>query len=300
MKTLLQIIQDTCDELALSRPSVVISTTDPQVRQMTALLNRLGRDIVKQYEWQKLDKEYLVTTVQYTYTGTITAGSKIITGLSSTTGLTNQFTVLGEGIMPFAQIVTVDNPTQVTMDMAATQSGTVSLEFTQNEYTLPEDWDREVPQTEWNRTTRWPLLGPKSAQEWQTFKSGIVSAGPRQRFRILGNSLTINPSPPPGQMVSYEYISNAWVIGADGTYKTAFTADTDKNVFGDSLIITGLKTQWKQAKGLDFTFDLGEFRTLLEQAKAQDKSAAKMYLSQASGNILLTNRNIIDGSFPSQ
>jgi hypothetical protein len=300
MKTLLQIIQDTCDELALSRPSVVISTTDPQVRQMTALLNRLGRDIVKQYEWQKLDKEYLVTTVQYTYTGTITAGSKVITGLSSTTGLTNQFTVLGEGIMPFAQIVTVDNPTQVTMDMAATQSGTVSLEFTQNEYTLPDDWDREVPQTEWNRTTRWPLLGPRSAQEWQTFKSGIVSAGPRQRFRILGNSLTINPSPPPGQMVSYEYISNAWVIGADGTYKTAFTADTDKNVFGDSLIITGLKTQWKQAKGLDFTFDLGEFRTLLEQAKAQDKSAAKMYLSQASGNILLTNRNIIDGSFPSQ
>jgi hypothetical protein len=300
MKTLLQIIQDTCDELALSRPSVVISTTDPQVRQMTALLNRLGRDIVKQYEWQKLDKEYLVTTVQYTYTGTITAGSKVITGLSSTTGLTHQFTVLGEGIMPFAQIVTVDNPTQVTMDMAATQSGTVSLQFTQNEYTLPEDWDREVPQTEWNRTTRWPLLGPKSAQEWQTFKSGIVSAGPRQRFRILGNSLTINPSPPPGQMVSYEYISNAWVIGADGTYKTAFTADTDKNVFGDSLMITGLKTQWKQAKGLDFTFDLGEFRTLLEQAKAQDKSAAKMYLSQASGNILLTNRNIIDGSFPSQ
>lgn len=300
MKTLLQIIQDTCDELALTRPSVVIGTTDPQIRQLTALLNRLGRDIVKQFEWQRLDKEYLVTTTQYTYTGTITAGSTVITDLSSTTGITNQFTVLGTGIMPFAQVVTVNSPTQVTMDMAATESGTVSLQFTQNKYSLPSDWDREVPQTEWNRTTRWPLLGPKSAQEWQTFKSGIVSAGPRQRFRILGNTLAINPSPPPGQMVSYEYISNAWVVGADGTEKTSFTADTDTNVFGDSLIITGLKTQWKQAKGLDFSFDLGEFRVLLEQAKAQDKSAAKLYLSQASGNILLTNRNVIDGSFPSQ
>lgn len=300
MKTLLQIIQDVCDELALSRPNLVIGTTDPQVRQLTALLNRLGRDIVKQFEWQRLDKEFLITTQQYTYTGTVVNGSKVISGLPTTTGLSTQFTVLGEGIMPFAQIVTVDNSTQVTMDMAATQSGTVQLQFTQNQYTLPSDWDREVPQTEWNRTTRWPLLGPKSAQEWQTFKSGIVSAGPRQRFRILGNALNINPSPPPGQMASLEYISNAWVIGADGTSKTQFTADTDTNVFGDSLIITGLKTQWKQAKGLDFTFDLGEFRTLLEQAKAQDKSAAKLYLSQASGNILLTNRNIIDGSFPSQ
>lgn len=300
MKTLLQIIQDVCDELALSRPTNVIGTTDPQVRQLTALLNRLGRDLVKQYEWQKLDKEHLLTTVAYTYTGTTTIGSNVITGLSSTTGLTTQFTALGTGIMPFAQIVSVDNPTQVTLDMPATESGTVAIQFAQNEYSLPSDWDREIPQTEWNRTTRWPLLGPKSAQEWQTFKSGIVSAGPRQRFRILGNTIAINPSPPPGQMASFEYISNAWVVGADGTSKTEFTADTDTNVFGDSLILTGLKTQWKQAKGLDFSFDLGEFRGLLEQAKSQDKSAAKLYLSQASGNILLTNRSIIDGSFPSQ
>lgn len=299
MTTLLQIIQDTCDELALDRPTAVMSSNDKQVRQMLALLNRLGRDLVKQYEWQRLDKEALITTVQYTYTGTLTAGSNVITGLSSVVGLNTNFTALGVGVMPFAQITSV-GATTVTMDMAATESGVASLEFTQNQYPLPSDWDREIPQTEWNRTTRWPLLGPKSAQEWQTFKSGIVSAGPRQRFRILGNSLQINPSPPPGQMASFEYISNAWVIGNDGTSKTTFTADNDTCVFSDSLLLTGLKTQWKQSKGLDVTFDVSEFRALLERAKSQDKSAAKLYLSQASGNILLTNRNLIDGSFPSQ
>jgi len=299
MTTLLQLIQDTCDELALDRPQVVVSSNDRQVRQMLALLNRLGRDIVKQYEWQRLNKEALITTVQYTYTGTTTAGSNTITGLSSVTGLTTQFSVLGTGIMPFAQITTVGAST-VTMDMAATQSGTVSLQFTQNTYSLPSDWDREVPQSEWNRTTRWPLLGPKSSQEWQTFKGGIVSAGPRQRFRILNNSIVINPSPPPGQTAAFEYISNAWVIGADGNGKSRFTADDDTCVFTDSLILTGLKTQWKQSKGLDVSFDTGEFRALLDRAMAQDKSAPKLYLSQASGNILMTNRNIIDGSFPSQ
>lgn len=299
MTTLLQLIQDTCDELALDRPQVVVSSNDKQVRQMLALLNRLGRDIVKQFEWQRLNKEALLTTVQYTYTGTTTAGSNTITGLSSVTGLTTQFTVLGTGIMPFAQITAV-GATTVTMDMAATESGTVSLQFTQNTYSLPSDWDREVPQSEWNRTTRWPLLGPKSSQEWQTFKGGIVSAGPRQRFRILNNAIVINPSPPPGQTAAFEYISNAWVIGADGTGKARFTADDDTCVFTDSLVLTGLKTQWKQSKGLDVTFDTAEFRTLLDRAMAQDKSAPKAYLSQASGNILMTNRNIIDGSFPSQ
>ena len=297
MTTLLQIIQDTCDELALDRPTVVISSTDKQVRQMLALLNRLGRDITKQFEWQRLDKEALITAVQYTYTGTTTAGSNLITGLT-TTGLSTNFTILGEGIMPFAQITTVTG-SSVTMDMPATQSGTVSLQFAQNKYSLPADYDREIPQTEWNRTTRWPMLGPKSAQEWQTYKGGIVSAGPRQRFRILNNAFQINPPPPAGEVIAFEYMSNAWVTGANGDSKQVFTADDDTCIFPDSLMLTGLKTQWKQSKGFDVSFDANEFRLLLERAKAQDKSAPTLYMGRSFGSTLLTNENVIDGSFPS-
>lgn len=297
MKTLLQIVTDVCDELALMRPASVIGTQDPQIRQLFALLSRLGRDIVKQFDWERLDKEALIQSAQYTDTGVLVEGSNIVTGLSVTANLSTKFTVMGEGIMPFAQITSV-GATQIVMDMPAEKSGTFPLTFQQNRFDLPVDWDREIPQTEWNRTTRWPLLGPKSAQEWQSFKSGIVSAGPRQRFRIVGNKLVLNPSPPPGELLSLEYISNAWIVGADGSEKTEFTADTDTTVFGDSLMVTGLKTQWKQAKGLDFSFDLGEFRALLEQEKAQDKSAPRLYLSQASSSILMTDQNIPDGSWP--
>jgi hypothetical protein len=263
-----------------------------------ALLNRLGADITRQTEWQRLDKEFLIVTNSFTLTGTVTNGSKVITGLSSTANITDQYTILGTGIQAFAQVVTVNNSTEITMDMEADQSGTVELQFAQNKFDLPSDWQRQIPQTEWNRTQRWELLGPKSSQEWQTFKSGIVSAGPRQRFRILQNQLCLNPSPPDNQTLSFEYISNGWVEGVDGTAKVEVTADTDTFVFSDSLLITGLKSQWMVAKGLDASFSLGEFRYLLEQEKSTNKSAPVLSTGAFAGSLLLTDHNMVDGSWP--
>ena len=299
MMNALKLVQQVCDELALFRPTTLVGTTDPQIRQLMALLNRLGADVSRQTEWQRLNREYLIVTKAFTLTGTVTEGSKTITGLPTTTDLSDQFTILGEGIQPFAQIVTVNNLTEITMDMEATQSGTVPLQFAQNKYDMPADWNRQIPQTEWNRTQRWELLGPKTSQEWQTYKSGIVSAGPRQRFRILQNQLCINPSPPDGQTLSFEYISNGWVEGADGTPKTEITQNTDTFIFSDSLMITGLKAQWLVSKGLDATFSLGEFRYLLEQEKSTNKSAPLLSIGNVGGSILLNEYNVIDGSYPS-
>jgi hypothetical protein len=294
---LLSLIQQVCDELAISRPSLVVGTTDQQTRQMSALLYRLGNDLTRQFEWQRLNKEHILQTVAYSRTGTTTQGSNVITGISSTTGLSTQFCIAGVGVEPFAQITSVDNPTQVTMNMPATASGTFTFQFSQVQYNLPLDWDREIPQTEWDRTNRWPLMGPQSAQDWQSFKSGIVYAGPRQRFRIVGNTYAINPPPPNGLVFGFEYISKAWINSAAGVSLTQFGSDSDTFIFTDSLLITGLKTQWKQAKGLDASFDLAEFRSLLEANKAQDKSYPKLSLSPYGSSILLTTNSIPDGNW---
>jgi hypothetical protein len=211
--------------------------------------------------------------------------------------MSTQFGLMGVGITPFAQIFSVDSATQVTMNMPATASGTVDIEFSQTLYDLPSDWDREISQTEWDRTNRWPLMGPQSSQSWQSFKSGIVYAGPRQRFRILGNAYAINPPPPDGLIFAMEYISNAWIVSPAGVALTAFASDSDTTVFNDSLLIAGLKAKWKSAKGLDASFDLSEFRTLLEQNKAQDKSAAVLSLGGPSQSILLSTANLPDGNW---
>lgn len=292
---LLQLIQQVCDELAINRPVSVVGTSDPQTRQLAALFYRLGNDLVRQFEWQRLNKEYILQTVAYSRVGTTTQGSNIITGVD-VTGLSTQFGIAGLGIEPFAQITAV-GASQVTMNMPATASGTVTLQWSQVQYNLPPDYIKEIPQTEWDRTNRWPLMGPQSAQDWQSFKSGIVYAGPRERFRIVGNTYAINPPPPNGLVFGFEYISGAWINSASGVAQTALQSDTDTFVFPDSLLITGTKVQWKQSKGLDSSFDLAEFKGLLENCKAQDKSFAKLSLSPMGQSVLMTTMNLPDGGF---
>lgn len=296
---LLQLIQQVCDELMISRPQAVVSSQDPQVRQLYALLNRLGTDICRQYDWQRLNREHILTTVAITQTGDSVAGSNVITNIPDVTGITTQFGVNGPGTTPFAQITSVGvNSVTLNMPMTETQTG-ASFQFSQVNYNLPSDWLKQIPQTEWDRTNRWPLIGPESAQSWQSFKSGIVYAGPRQRFRIYENTIAINPPPPNALMFAFEYISNGWVINSVGQRLTQYSDDTDTSIFHDSLLITGLKSQWKQAKGLDASFDLAEFRMLMEAMKSQDHSAPKLSLSPYTGSVLLSEWNVVDGNFPS-
>lgn len=298
MTTLLELVQQTCDELMIGRPSAVIGATDPQTRQILALLNRLGTDITRQFQWQRLDREHIITTKAINTTGDSTEGSPVITNIPDTTGITTQFGVNGPGTVPFANVVSVGvNSVTLNMPMTKTEVG-AAFQFSQVAYDLPSDWQSDIPQTSWDRTNRWPLIGPQSPQSWQSFKSGIVYAGPRQRFRIQENQLMINPPPPDGLLFAFEYISNGWVINIANQRFNKFTSDSDTTVFPDSLLVSGLKAQWKAAKGLDGTFDLGEFRGLLEVMKAQDKSAPKLSLSPYAPSVLLSLGNIRDGSWP--
>lgn len=293
---LLDLVGSSMGELGFDAPVSVASSADPQVRQFYRLISRLGVDLCRQYDWQRLTTEGLINTVAVSKTVTTVQGSPIIT-MADTSGLSANYGALGLGIRPFSQIVSVDSATQVTMNMGAQSSGTNPIQFSQVQYPLPSDWGHEIPQTEWDRTNRWPLVGPQSGQSWQSFKSGIVYAGPRIRFRIMGNAITLNPPPPNGSIFAYEYVSKAYVVDATGARKTAFSADTDTVLFDDSLIIVGLKVKFKQEKGLDFSFDLAEFKGLLDQCRAQDQSAPTLSLSPSFGNILMTTANVPDGNW---
>jgi hypothetical protein len=229
---LLELIQQVCAELAINRPNFVIANNDPQVQQMLAIANRLGRDLARQYVWQMLVKEHSFTTV--------------------------------DG---------------------------VSL------YDLPTDWGRQIPQTEWDRSSRWPLVGPVSDQQWQFTKSGIIPQGPRIQFRINSNAVEIVPATG-GIEIAFNYVSKAWVVADTGLVYDRFLNDNDNALFEDSLMISGIKTQWKVAKGLDASFDLAEFRTMLDTMKAQDRSAPKLSMSPQPVEILLSGANIQDGNWP--
>jgi hypothetical protein len=297
--TLLELVQNFCLEVGITSPTQVVTSQDTQILQVLAIINRFGHDLSREHDWQMLDKEYIFQTQSTSLTGTTVSGSPIITGISSTAGLSTSYGVDGTNIAPFSQIISVDGPTQVTMNMPATGSATSALTFGQVQYPLPSDWLKQMPTTEWDRSNRWPLLGPASAQDWQSFKSGIVYSGPRLRFRIQGNKFTINPPPSANTTLAFEYISSSFVLDADGvTYKNKFTADTDTCVYDDSLMITGLKLRWLQTKGFDYSYALVEYERYLAVNKSQENgSASTLSLAPMSGNILLSNRNLPDGNW---
>jgi len=302
--TLLQLVDQVSGEMGLSQPAAVIGSTNNQTVQLLALAQRLGKDLVREYEWQRLVKAYVLqTTAGISTTGTITAGSKVITSMGTTVGLEVGNVVTGTGQAPYAEILTIDSGTQVTLNTpVATSTAAVSMTFAKQDYAMPTDFDRMISDTNWDRTNHWRNLGTKTSQEWQWLQGGIISVGPRERYRIYNNRLRIFQALTSIYTFAFEYVSNYWVMssGATAGDKGAFTLDTDTTIFPDDLMLAGLKFYFLKAKKLDYSVELGEFMRALSYTKAQDVPVPAQSLAPIGMNPLVGPWSVQDGNWPAQ
>jgi len=301
--TLLQLVDQMSAELGLTQPPTVIGSSNNQTIQLLALANRLGKDLVRDYEWQRLVQAYIwQTQVAVSTTGTITAGSRVITSIPSTASLAVGNVITGTGQAPYAEILTIDSGTQVTLNTPVTTStAAVSMTFAKQDYDLPDGYDRMISDTNWDRTDHWRNLGPKSSQDWQFLQGGIISIGPRERYRIYNNKFRIFQALTTVYNFSFEYVSNYWVCatGSDQGSKSAYTADTDTSIFPDDLMLAGLKFYFLKAKKLDYAIELGEFMRALSYCKAQDQPVSAMSLAPVGMNQLVGPWSVQDGNWPS-
>lgn len=300
--TLLQLIDQACGEMGLSQPTAVIGSSVNQTMQLLALCQRLGKDLIRDYEWQQLVKAYVfATTAASTTTGTLTSGSAVITAIADTSTYEVGNVLSGIGVAPYAEILTIDSSTQVTMNMPATASGTgVTLTIAKQDYSLPTDYDRMVSDTNWDRTNHWRNLGSKTSQEWQWIQGGVISTGPRERYRIYGNKLRIFAALTTAYNFAFEYVSSYWVTATGGTSatKSTFTVDTDTCVFKDDLMLAGLKYYFLKAKKLDYGIEEADFFSILSACKATDVPLPAVSLSQNSVPELIGPWSIQDGNWP--
>lgn len=301
--TLLQLVDQMSAELGLTQPAAVIGSSNNQTVQILALANRLGKDLVRDFEWQRLVQAYIWQTQNaVSTTGNITANSKVITNIPDTSGLQVGNVVTGTGQTPYAEILTIDSSTQVTLNAPVTTStASVSMTFAKQDYDLPSGYDRMISDTNWDRTDHWRNLGTKSSQDWQFLQGGIISIGPRERYRIYNNKFRIFQALTTVYNFSFEYVSNWWVCaaGSDQGSKSAFTADTDTCVFPDDLMLAGLKFYFLKAKKLDYSIELGEFMRSLSYCKAQDVPVSAMSLAPVGMNQLVGPWSVQDGNWPS-
>lgn len=160
-------------------------------------------------------------------------------------------------------------------------------------YTLPTDYEYLVMQSQWDRTNHWPLLGPKSAQEWAWLKGGLISQGPRARYRIYNGLFWLHPVPNSVVTVAMDYISNIWLN--NGSFSIA--SDSDIPFFDSRLLKKLFKIKYRQAKGLDATLDIKEFQSLMSSISGNSLSAPKLSLSPRVSPILIGPYNVPDGSW---
>lgn len=164
-------------------------------------------------------------------------------------------------------------------------------------YDLPGDWHEIVPQTGWNRTTRLPLGGPLSPQEWQYLKAVLSGVTVTVFARFETNQLRLFPQPVmPGIVVAMEYMSRSWIVpdakkadwttnhfntlGADGADEA--TQSSDICLFDQQLIKLLLKLKWRENLGFDTTKDQDAYDRFLEKTKSSVDPAPTLSISEGS------------------
>lgn len=304
MATMLQLIQQATGELGLAVPNYVASNTATDTVQQLALLNAVGYEAImgnasiSAFNWQALTTEYRFTTQWVQLTGTTTNNSAVVTGLSSTSGITaGTYMVTGNGIQQDTYVKSVDSSSQVTLTQNATASGSSSLVFAQTKYSFPSDYQRLIDRTQWDKSKHWEMLGPEDPQQWQWLKSGYIATGPRIRWRVLGNSFQIWPPTSTSEYLGFEYVSKNWVRDSNGNPKSSFTADTDTCVFDDRMMVLGLKLKYFQIKGFDTTALQADFRAVVESLQGQEQGAPLLSMAPKLSNILLGPENIPDSNY---
>jgi hypothetical protein len=296
---MLELMQQTSSELGLVAPTYVAGNTQQDVIQLLALMNRAGYNLIKEYDWRALQKEYRFYTQAISTTGDGVNGSYNLLNVANTTGLSNKWQVTGTGIAQDCYVVSVAGST-VTLNqpLQATNVG-IDLTFGQTKYDLPPDYETITDRTQWDKTKHWEMLGPEDAQQWQWLKSGYISTGPRVRWRIYGEYFNIWPIMNTQEYLGYEYRSKGWAESSNGTVKNSFTADTDTTFLDDTIMVLATKLKFFQIKNFDTTSLQQDYERYLSVAKANDKGSATLSFAPYPSKVLIGYANIPDTGYGS-
>lgn len=299
--TLLQLVNQVQDELGLTRSASVIGNTELQVRQFLGYANKVGRDLVRDFEWRRLVTENIFETTSARSGTALVSSANTLTGFASASNLcATGDVVTGTGIPQWAE-VTVVTETQLTLNVrcTGTASATTSCTFSRQYYDLPTDYDRQVSRSQWDRSDHRAMHGHKSSQQWQWLKGGLVTSAPFYKYRLRGQRMQITPIPTSRLILANDYISNRWISTTTAATPTltTFATDTDMAVFNDDLMVNGIKFQFQKQNGFDYAGSLTEFNRSLSYSKGQDTPAENLSLSPEEPSLLLSTLNLPESGY---
>ena len=132
--------------------------------------------------------------------------------------------------------------------------------------------------TIWDRSQYRTARGNLTAQEWQLVKGGLietVSISPFYRIRRAstggGKAFFLDPTPSRIEQLVFEYVTQHWVLSADGAAtKEYLIEDDDVALFDSELIFLGTVWQFKESRGLPFAADIAKYEDRRDRLFGQD------------------------------
>lgn len=170
------------------------------------------------------------------------------------------------------------------------------------EYVLPDDYQRMINNTCWDRNQYWQVRGGLTPQQWQVIKSGLYqTARLSANFRIKqntarnGKSFYLDPVPGSQQdqgprTLVFEYQSNSWVYSPSVQNRsTRPTNDTDEVIFDEEMMTQGVRWRWRQARDLPYAALLSDYRDYRDKLIAQDRAPPTLSINEQPWRLPLGN-----------
>lgn len=175
-------------------------------------------------------------------------------------------------------------------------------------YALPSDFLNMIDQTGWVRTTRLPMAGPVSPQEWQYLKARLVGVTLTILFRPINRTIQIFPdgvNAPGGLVLAFEYQSSNWV-GNDPAVTGGVTtnavlafpaadapsAATEVVWFDKWMMSRLLKLRFMEDKGLPTASADRAFQRAFDMASSDDVQGPILNLAKQNFGQLMGERNV--------
>lgn len=229
----------------------------------------------------------------------------VISDTMSQLGLRTPTTVVGNTDKTVAQFLSLANNfgQELVADefkwQVLDREYTVTTVIGQANYALPEDYDGFVSDASWNRSTRLPVLGSLTKQEWQMLKARLLTGTTfTALFRITEDEILFYDTPTETQTIVFPYTSRGWVRNAADTQRQdTILADTDVILFDPYFFKTGLKKKWREEKEFDTTKIDYVYNRARAAAMANDRPGRTLSLVGSPGFPYLNGLNIPDTGY---
>ena len=139
---------------------------------------------------------------------------------------------------------------------------------------VPEDWDRFIPETCWDRDSNNLISGPISPVEWAGLKVQNYSEQ-NKKFRYRAGQFITTPELGTGVTVAYEYIKKNWATGTGGE-KDLMDDDSDAPILDQELITRAATLEWLDAEGQPTAKAMRDFKTYFDQLVDNEMSSGNV------------------------